>query len=134
MTVNCLNDESYTDASAGGHQVCYCIHIDSVFAASERYFTTVRNCKLFSTCHSPVGAGLADNQTIRLDGCECVSDTHVGTSTGAATSSSEFHALHTRHCPRHSGDFAPHSAHTYVSLILLAMKKPSEEWEDEYSL
>lgn len=85
MTVNCLNDESYTDASAGGHQACYCIHIDSVFAASERYFTTVRNCKLFSTCHSPVGAGLADNQTIRLDGCECVSDTHVGTSTGAAT-------------------------------------------------
>lgn len=85
MTVNCLNDESYTDASAGGHQACYCIHIYSVFAASERYFTTVRNCKLFSTCHSPVGAGLADNQTIRLDGCECVSDTHVGTSTGAAT-------------------------------------------------
>ena len=85
MTVNCLNDESYTDASAGGHQACYCIHIDSVFAASERYFTTIRNCKLFSTCHSPVGAGLADNQTIRLDGCECVSDTHVGTSTGAAT-------------------------------------------------
>ena len=84
MTVNCLNDESYTDASAGGHQACYCIHIDSVFAASERYFTTIRNCKLFSTCHSPVGAGLADNQTIRLDGCECVSDTHVGTSTGAA--------------------------------------------------
>lgn len=85
MTVNCLNDESYTDASAGGHQACYCIHIDSVFAASERYFTTIRNCKLFSTCHSPVGAGLAGNQTIRLDGCECVSDTHVGTSTGAAT-------------------------------------------------
>lgn len=85
MTVNCLNDESYTDASAGGHQACYCIHIDSVFAASERYFTTVRNCKLFSTCHSPVGAGLDGNQTIRLDGCECVSDTHVGTSTGAAT-------------------------------------------------
>ena len=85
MTVNCLNDESYTDASAGGHQACYCVHVDSVFAASERYFTTIRNCKLFSTCHSPVGAGLADNQTIRLDGCECVSDTHVGTSTGAAT-------------------------------------------------
>lgn len=85
MTVNCLNDESYTDASAGGHKACYCVHVDSVFAASERYFTTIRNCKLFSTCHSPVGAGLADNQTIRLDGCECVSDTHVGTSTGAAT-------------------------------------------------
>lgn len=85
MTVNCLNDESYTDASAGGHQACYCVHVDSVSAASERYFTTIRNCKLFSTCHSPVGAGLADNQTIRLDGCECVSDTHVGTSTGAAT-------------------------------------------------
>lgn len=85
MTVNCLNDESYTDASAGGHQACYCVHVDSTFAATERYFTTIRNCKLFSTCHSPVGAGLADNQTIRLDGCECVSDTHVGTSTGAAT-------------------------------------------------
>lgn len=83
MTVNSLNDESYTDTSAGGHQNCYCIHIDSAFAASQRYFTTVRNCKLFSTCHSPVGAGLANNQTIRLDGCECVSDTHVGTSTGA---------------------------------------------------
>lgn len=85
MTVNCLNDESYTDASAGGHQACYCVHVDSTFAATERYFTTIRNCKLFSTCHSPVGAGLTDNQTIRLDGCECVSDTHVGTSTGAAT-------------------------------------------------
>ncbi|WP_308775058.1 hypothetical protein, partial [uncultured Bilophila sp.] len=33
----------------------------------------------------------------------------------------------TRHCPRHSGDFAPHSVHTYVSLILLPMKKPFEE-------
>lgn len=58
MTVNCLNDESYTDASAGGHQACYCIHIDSVFAASERYFTTIRNCKLFSTCHSPSARAL----------------------------------------------------------------------------
>ena len=47
MTVKCLNDESYTDASAGGHQACYCVHVDSVFAASERYFTTIRNCKLF---------------------------------------------------------------------------------------
>lgn len=65
-------------------------HIDSVFAASERYFTTIRDCKLFSTCHSPVGAGLADSQTIRLDGRECVNVTHVGTSTGAAT----IHAEH----------------------------------------
>lgn len=75
MTIRSLNDGSYNINNDLGHN-CYCIHNDTGAGAAvnAHYYTTVENCKLYSECHSPVGAGLHDNQTQRYVNCEFVSN------------------------------------------------------------
>lgn len=75
LTVRSLNDGSYNINNDLGH-TCYCIHNDTGAGAAvnAHYYTTVENCKLYSECHSPVGAGLHDNQTQRYVNCEFVSN------------------------------------------------------------
>lgn len=75
LTVRSLNDGSYNINNDLGHN-CYCIHNDTGAGAAvySHYYTTVENCKLYSECHSPVGAGLHDNQTQRYVNCEFISN------------------------------------------------------------
>ena len=75
LTVRSLNDGSYNINNDLGHN-CYCIHNDTGAGAAvnAHYYTTVENCKLYSEGHSPVGAGLHDNQTQRYVNCEFVSN------------------------------------------------------------
>lgn len=75
ITIRSLNDGSYNISNDLGHN-CYCIHNDTGAGAavSAHYYTTVENCQLYSECHSPVGAGLHDNQTQRYVNCEFISN------------------------------------------------------------
>ena len=74
LTILCLKDDSYTSEVDLGHN-CYCIHNDTGIGEVENhYYTTVKNCKLYSECHSPLGAGLHDKQTQRYVDCEFISN------------------------------------------------------------
>ena len=73
LTINCLRDNSYTIDKDLKHN-CYCIHNDSNYKTNEKYTTTVKNCKLYSECHSPVGAGLRNNQTQIYENVETISN------------------------------------------------------------
>lgn len=83
MTIKSLNDGTYVDASAGGHQNCYCIHSDLGTSFDYPYNTELKNLRLVSTCHSPLGAGLQPNQKLVIDGCIFESRSVVGNSNGA---------------------------------------------------
>ena len=74
LTIRSLSDGTYTRETDLGHN-CYCIHNDSEWKkATEKYYTVVKNCKLYSECHSPIGAGLHNWQTQRYENVECVSN------------------------------------------------------------
>lgn len=74
LTILCLKDATYTSDVDLSHN-CYCIHNDTGLGEAEkRYYTTVKNCKLYSECHSPVGAGLHDKQIQRYVDCEFISN------------------------------------------------------------
>lgn len=61
MTLNVLADETYR-GNTGNNP--YVIHNDDTYNGfSGHYSTTVENCKLYSECSPPIGAGLHGNQT-----------------------------------------------------------------------
>ena len=73
LTINCLNDGTY-NISNDLHHNCYSIHNDTTFETTEKYTTIVKNCKLYSECHSPVGAGLQNKQIQRYENVETISN------------------------------------------------------------
>ena len=75
LTIRSLNDGTYSIDNDLGHN-CYCIHNDTGAgsAVNLHYYTTIENCKFYSEGHSPVGAGLHDNQTQRYVNCEFISN------------------------------------------------------------
>lgn len=77
LTINCLKDDSYTADTDLGHN-CYCIHNDSFFNTDKRYTTKIKNCKLYSECHSPIGAGLRNNQLQIYEDIETISNAILG--------------------------------------------------------
>lgn len=83
MTINSLQDETYTDYSGEGHQNCYCIHSDLGTLIDHAHNTVLKNLRLLSHCHSPLGAGIQRNQHLVIDDCVFISDTKVGNSAGA---------------------------------------------------
>lgn len=84
LTIENLADNSYTDETVleGNHRP-YCIHNDTPFATSVNYYTTVKNCKLYSQCDTPIGAGLHDKQTQRYENVECIYDSNVNKQHGS---------------------------------------------------
>ena len=68
MTLKCLKGDDYNTGNDLGHN-CYCIHNDTNFDSNTKYHTVVRNMRLYSECHSPVGAGLWTNQTQVYEDC-----------------------------------------------------------------
>jgi hypothetical protein len=84
LTVNCLNDGTYVNGSAGGHQACYAIHNDSSYAGEgSAHNTVVKNVVLFSRCSSPIGAGLHKNQKQIYKNVKATSSSITGQSLGA---------------------------------------------------
>lgn len=74
LTIRSLNDGTYNLGNDLIHNP-YCIHNDTGMGAqSQQYMTVVKNCKLYSACHSPVGAGLHDKQIQRYENCEFISN------------------------------------------------------------
>ena len=74
LTIENLADATYTPATIlpGNHRP-YCLHNDAgVVDDSVSYYTTVRNCKFYSECDTPVGAGMHENQTQRYENCEFI--------------------------------------------------------------
>ena len=61
MTLNVLADATY-QGNTGNNP--YVIHNDATYSNfTGHYSTTVENCKLYSECSPPIGAGLHGNQT-----------------------------------------------------------------------
>lgn len=87
MTINVLNDGTYTSSTDLGYNP-YCIHIDegTTDTVAQQYYTTIANCKLYSECASPIGAGLRDKQVQRFVNCECISNNQHDTTVGGALS------------------------------------------------
>lgn len=84
MTIKVLNDGTYTTENDLGHNP-YCIHIDEGDGKQEnRYYTTIKNCRLYSECLSPIGAGLHDKQIQRFVDCELISNNKFGTEKAGA--------------------------------------------------
>lgn len=75
LTIKSLNDGTYNAGNDLVHNA-YCIHNDTglSIAPTKQYRTTVKNCLLYSECHSPVGAGLRDKQIQRYENCEFISN------------------------------------------------------------
>jgi hypothetical protein len=75
LTIKSLNDGTYNAGNDLLHNA-YCIHNDTApnIAPTKQYRTTVKNCLLYSECHSPIGAGLKDKQIQRYENCEFVSN------------------------------------------------------------
>lgn len=74
MTIISNNDGTYNLGNDLTHN-CYCIHNDTgIGAQTKQYYTTVKNMKLISYCHSPIGAGLHDKQIQRYEDLECISN------------------------------------------------------------
>jgi hypothetical protein len=72
LTIRSLNDGTYNSGNDLEHN-CYCIHNDSgTETVTAPYTTLVKNCKLYSTCADPVGAGLHNYQTQRYEDCDIV--------------------------------------------------------------
>ena len=74
LTIENLADETYTSETIleGNHRP-YCLHNDSDGEdESKKYYTTVRNCKFYSECDTPIGAGMHTNQIQRYENVECV--------------------------------------------------------------
>lgn len=61
LTIRSLNDGTYNSSNDLGHNP-YAIHNDNNFETTEKYTTLVEDCILYSECHSPLGAGLWNNQ------------------------------------------------------------------------
>lgn len=74
LTIENLADASFTSETilSGNHRP-YCIHSDTPFAGNTKhYYTTIRNVKLYSECFCPLGAGLQNLQTLRLENVEAI--------------------------------------------------------------
>jgi hypothetical protein len=84
LTVNMLNDGTYTRDNDLGRNP-YCLHNDDepTDNGATPYYTTVRNCKFYSEGHTPIGAGLHNNQTQRYENVECIYNSNVFTEMGA---------------------------------------------------
>lgn len=82
LTLECYTDGTLTEANK--MVPCYCIHLDRSAtggggsAPTRQFYSTIRNCRLYNQCMSPIGAGLQDKQIIRLVDCEFVSDVATG--------------------------------------------------------
>ena len=76
LTLECLNDGTYTDENDLGH-VCYCLHNDRYVETNKPYNTVIRNCKFYSECSSPIGAGLRNNQTQIYENVETISNSVI---------------------------------------------------------
>lgn len=73
LTINCLRNENYTLEYDLTHAP-YCIHNDRNYTTDTEYITKVKNCKLYSECHSPVGAGLRNKQKQIYENVETISN------------------------------------------------------------
>ncbi len=73
LTIENLADPSYTPATIlpNNHRP-YCLHNDETADHNYTYYTTVRNCKFYSECDCPLGAGMKDKQIQRYENCEFV--------------------------------------------------------------
>jgi hypothetical protein len=80
LTVRSLNDGTYNSSNDLAHNA-YCIHNDTAptIAPTKQYKTTIKNCLLYSECHSPIGAGLKDKQIQRFENCEFISNGFIST-------------------------------------------------------
>lgn len=78
LTINNLADVSYTEETIleGNHRP-YCIHNDTPFNSNSKYYTTIKNCKLYSECDTPIGAGLQNNQVQRYENVECIYNSNI---------------------------------------------------------
>ena len=78
LTINNLADDSYTEQTIleGNHRP-YCIHNDTYFASETSYYTTIKNCKLYSECDTPIGAGLQDKQVQRYENIETIYNSNI---------------------------------------------------------
>jgi len=82
LTINQLND-GFTIENNLGHNP-YALHNDNAPVDNTKpYYTTVKNCKLYSECYMPVGAGLHHNQTQRYENVECIFNSEVTSEQGA---------------------------------------------------
>lgn len=73
LTIENIADSSFTLETLTDGVNPYCIHNDTTGSdESYHYKTVVRNCKLYSECHCPVGAGLRHNQTQVYDNVQCI--------------------------------------------------------------
>ena len=73
LTIENIADESYTSETIlpGTHHP-YCLHNDQNFNSSGNYITLVKNCKFYSECDTPIGAGMNNKQFQRYENVECV--------------------------------------------------------------
>lgn len=65
--------DGYTLENDLGHNP-YCIHNDTSFDSDTLYETVIENCYLYSECHSPIGAGLSQNQHQIYKNCKFISN------------------------------------------------------------
>ena len=85
LTINNFADASYTSQTIleGNHRP-YCIHNDAIIVNNtNNYYTTVRNCKLYSECYTPLGAGLHHLQTQKYENVEFIYNSNVYNTEGA---------------------------------------------------
>ena len=73
LTLECLNDGTFTSDTDLQHN-CYCLHNDKGFTTDTSYNTIIRNCKFYSECNAPIGAGLQNNQTQIYENVETISN------------------------------------------------------------
>ena len=73
ITLGRLNDGTFTQDSDLGHN-CYCLHNDRGFNSENKYNTVIKNCKFYSECNAPIGAGLQNNQTQIYENVETISN------------------------------------------------------------
>lgn len=71
LTFKCLFNN---DGSTANYKRAYCIHNDYGYNYSYNtpYVTKIKNCKLYSECFNPIGAGLWQNQTQVYEECEFI--------------------------------------------------------------
>lgn len=73
ITIKELIGDGYNSTTHIGDHKNYALHNDTpVQDSTEPYYTTVKNCKLYSECNTPVGAGLQNNQVQRYENVECI--------------------------------------------------------------
>lgn len=82
MTMNVLADSTYTGGSPNNP---YVIHNDDTYNDFVgHYTTTVENCRLYSECANPIGAGLHGNQTQIYRNVETVWNGNYDSTNGSA--------------------------------------------------